>query len=238
MHHYTQDNRPLQIRTPLPKDDLLIERVSGHEGVSSLFCFQLDLLGENDTDVPFEKLVGQEATVMLEMPENRSRYISGIISWFSQGERGTVFTTYRAELVPSFWFLTRTVQSRIYQNMTVPDILGDVLKALNPQYEWQDAFDPREYCVQYRESDFNFASRLMEEEGIRYFFTHGASGHRMVISNKQLVYPDVNEPSSVKYGDPSNRTASIDGQSSRNCVQGAVVFGTIRFNFLENIWQQ
>jgi type VI secretion system secreted protein VgrG len=84
-------------------------------------------------------------------------------------------------------------------NSTVPDILSEVLSSLNPRYEWEGKFEPRDYCVQFRETDFNFASRLMEEEGIYYFFEHSAGNHQMVVTNKPQTHPTVEEPSTVIY---------------------------------------
>jgi type VI secretion system secreted protein VgrG len=196
---YTQADRPIQITTALQENDLLIEKLAGQEFVSSLFSFQVDLLASNSTDVPFEKLLGQEATVRLQLPDNRERYFSGIINWVNQGVRGNVFTPYRAALVPKFWILTRTSQSRIFQNLSVPEILRDVLQALDPVYQIKGQFHAREYCVQYRESDFNFASRLMEEEGIYYYFVHNKGGHRMIVSDQIQVHPDVQEPTSISF---------------------------------------
>lgn len=200
MHRYTQANQPLAVRTPLSPDDLLIERFWGQEAVSSLFTFHLDLLAENDTAIPFEKLIGEEATVELRLPQNQKRYFSGMIRSFSQRSRGSVFTVFHAELVPRFWLLTRKAQSKIYpMNSTVPDILKEVLSDLNPQFDWEGSFEPRDYCVQYRETDFNFASRLMEEEGISYYFNHLTDRHQMVVTNKSRTHPDVDQPSRVFY---------------------------------------
>src|SRR5437588_127803 len=81
------------------------------------------------------------------------------------------------------WLLTKRAQSRIFQHQSVPDILKKVLTGVDVAYEIQGTFEPRDYCVQYRETDFHFASRLMEEEGIYYFFKHTANGHKMVLAN-------------------------------------------------------
>jgi type VI secretion system secreted protein VgrG len=203
MHKFTQDNRLIAVRTPLDKDDLLLESFSAQEKISGLFIVQLDLLAENETDIPFEKLLGQEATVELRLPQNRKRHFSGIISRFSQGTRDTVFTKYRAELVPKFWLLTRSAQSRIFPGssspLSVPKILEKVLEAINPTHDFDGNFEPRNYCVQYRETDFNFASRLMEEEGMYYFFKHGPNSHEMIVTNKSQTHPAVDSPSAVIY---------------------------------------
>ncbi|HEY0006586.1 MAG TPA: type VI secretion system tip protein TssI/VgrG, partial [Pyrinomonadaceae bacterium] len=100
------------------------------------------------------------------------------------------FTSDRLEVVPQFWLLTRRAQSRIFQHLSVPEILKKVLGPLNVSFQLQGTFHPRDYCVQYRETDFNFASRLMEEEGICYFFKHTAGGHQMVVANTPQSHPD------------------------------------------------
>src|SRR5436853_3834 len=193
MPTYTQDNRPLSVRTPLGKDVLLLVGLTGHEAISRLFSFQLDLLAEDASKVKFDKLLGQKITVALKLPNEKERYFNGICNRISQGGRseGEVFTAYHLEIVPQFWLLTRRSQSRIFQHVNVPDILKSVLEGLDVTFEIQGTFHPRDYCVQYRESDFAFASRLMEEEGIYYFFKHSAEGHQMVLGNSPTTYPAV-----------------------------------------------
>jgi type VI secretion system secreted protein VgrG len=196
---YTQVHRPMAVTTPLGPDALLLIGFAGQEGISRPFKFELDLLAENKTTVAFDKLLGQNVTVALELPDGKDRYFSGIVSRFSQGQRDARFTEYQAEVVPRLWLWTRRVQSRIFHQTTVPDILKNVLEGLDVTYEIQGTFHPRDYCVQYRESDFAFASRLMEEEGLYYFFKHTAGGHTMVVANTPQSHPDVPGPSKVTY---------------------------------------
>jgi len=198
MPTYIEADRPLTVTTPLGKDDLLLIGFNGQEAISQLFEFQLELIAENDTVIPFEKLLGQKVTIHVAMPGGKQRHFSGICSSVAQGERDTTFTDYRMEVVPQFWFLTKRAQSRIFQQMTVPDILKRVLEGLDVVFEIQGTFYPRDYCVQYRESDFNFACRLMEEEGIYYFFKHAQDGHRMVLANTPQGHPPIVEPSTVR----------------------------------------
>ena len=98
-----------------------------------------------------------------------------------KGGRDVVFKTYRLEVVPQFWLLTRNRRSRLFQQKTIPDVLKKVLTGLDVSYELQGDWKIREYVCQYQESDFNFACRLMEECGIYYFFKHSQGGHQMVI---------------------------------------------------------
>ncbi|QEH33324.1 Phage-related baseplate assembly protein [Aquisphaera giovannonii] len=194
---YTQVKRPIAVTTPLGPDVLLLQAVSGTESLSGLFSFRLELLAESETEIPFEKVLGQSATVSFLTADGDERYINGILSRFSQGRRvpsglGPGFLTcYYAELVPRAWLLTRRTQSRIFQQMTVPEILKQVLTGLDAAYQLQGTYKARDYCVQYRESDFAFASRLMEEEGIYYFFQHEPGGHKMVVGDTPQSHDDV-----------------------------------------------
>ncbi|MGB9178284.1 MAG: type VI secretion system tip protein TssI/VgrG, partial [Pyrinomonadaceae bacterium] len=199
MAKYSQANRPMAVTTPLGPDALLLTGFTGQEAISRLFNFQLDLLAENNQDVAFDRLLGQKISVRLSQPNGKQRYFSGICARVSQGLRDQIFTSYRVEVVPQFWLLTHRAQSRIFQHISVHDILKKVLAGLDVAYELQGTFEPRDFCVQYRETDFNFASRLMEEEGIFYFFRHTADGHQMVIANTPQAHKEVPEFSSINF---------------------------------------
>ena len=174
MATYTQTNRLISVTTPLGTDVLLLVEFLAQEGISQLFQYRLELLAPNDkvSQVDFSKLVGQKIGVQLTLPGDKKRHFHGICNRVSQGEPDEHLTAYTMEVVPQFWLLTRKSQSRIFQQLAVPDILKKVLKGLDVEYKLQGSFEPRNYCVQYRESDFDFASRLMEEEGIYYYFEH------------------------------------------------------------------
>ena len=186
-----QPANPITVTTPLGPDVLLLTEFTGHEAMSQLFSFYIEMIAERGKEVPFEKLLGQKITVTLSLPENKKRFFSGICKRVSQGHRDKTFDSYRVEVVPQFWLLTKRAQSRIFQHLTVPDILAKVLQGLDVVYEITGTFQPRDFCVQYRETDFNFASRLMEEEGIYYFFKHSGNGHQMVVTDKALGHPDM-----------------------------------------------
>src|SRR5271165_1227723 len=181
---YTQTDRALKIDTPLGPDKLLLRALSGQETISQLFRFQLDLLSEDDS-ISFDGIVGKNVTLHLEIADG-VRHWNGFISHFSQGTRDERFASYRAEMVPWTWFLTRTADCRIFQNKTAPDIIQKIFTDLGFQdYQLQlhNSYRIRDYCVQYRETDFNFVSRLMEEEGIYYYFEHEPGKHTMVLAD-------------------------------------------------------
>src|SRR5262249_15702580 len=139
------------------------------------------------------------------MPDGGQRYINGIVNRFSEGGQvpGTkgkpTFTRYHAEVVPQFWLWTKKLRSRIFQQKSVPDILKEVLAGLDVDFRRQGEFRPRDYWVQYQESDFAFACRLMEDEGICYFFSHSANGHTLVLANAAQGHPHVPGPSQLHF---------------------------------------
>jgi type VI secretion system secreted protein VgrG len=203
MPPYTQTNRPLQVTTPLGDNVLLVTGFRGSEELSNLFSFEFTLIAENSTTIDFSKLVGNGIALSVatlgEGGATEWRYINGICARFSQGNRNEEFTSYYAEVVPQVWLLTRRFQSRIFQQKSVPDILKEVLQGFDCDFQLRGQYEHREYCVQYRETDFDFASRLMEEEGIFYFFKHTESGHKMIIADSSAAHIDVPGLTKAKY---------------------------------------
>ena len=191
---YSQDHRLIAVDTPLGKDVLLLQELTGSEGISSLFSYELNLLAYENESVVFKDIVGQKVTITLHLPDGTPRYINGYVSRFTQGETDKrLFTHYHAQVVPWLWFLTRQADCRIFQNLAVPDILSQVFNL----FEFKDfrlslknSYPQLEYCVQYRETAFNFVSRLMEEFGIFYYFDHSTQGkHTMVLADQSNTLP-------------------------------------------------
>lgn len=205
MSNITQRNRLLSISTPLEEDFLLINRLSAREEVSSLFSFEIELLheekepGYEPTVIDPEHLLGQAVAIDINQRDGTTRTLSGIVNHFSQGHRDTRFSYYNATVVPPVWLLTQRSQSRIFQHQSVPDILREVLAGFDVSYELQGSFKPRNYCVQYRETDFDFVSRLMEEEGIYYLFEHTGKENRMIIANTPQSHPDCPSKSDIPF---------------------------------------
>jgi type VI secretion system secreted protein VgrG len=187
----SQANQPLELVTQFGKDALLITSFSGGEGISRLFSYSINAIADAKKEIAFDKQLGQKATVRLTLPGGKQRFFNGIVIRMSQGDSDEHYTTYQMEMVPHAWLLTKKAQSRIFQQMSIPDILKKVLAGIDVVWQIDGTFHPRNYCVQYRETDFNFASRLMEEEGIYYFFTHAADGHKMVVANTPGSHPDM-----------------------------------------------
>jgi type VI secretion system secreted protein VgrG len=181
----TQQTHHIAIETPLGQDVLVLRAFTGIEAISTPFRFHLDLVSENDS-ITFDQIAGNNVTVRIALANGSPRYWNGVISRFTQGSRDRVGTSYRAEMVPRLWFLSQRQDCRIFQDLTVVQIIKQIFEtaALQPvEYKLQGEFPKREYCVQYRETDFNFVSRLMEESGIFYFFKHEEGKHTLVLGN-------------------------------------------------------
>jgi len=180
-----QAHREVALSTPLGEEVLLLASFSGVEHLGRRFEYDLELLSENHA-IKYDDILGQNVTIRLTMSGDRTRYFNGYVSRFMQTGRLGRVTQYRATVVPWLWFLTRTSDCRIFQDMKVPDIIKKVFRdrgftdfddRLSQNYrQW-------EYCVQYRETDFNFVSRLMEQEGIYYYFTHENRKHTLVFAD-------------------------------------------------------
>lgn len=228
MPDFVQTNRLLQITTPLGANKLLATGFHGSEGISQLFSFNAECLADNKTDVDFSKLMGQSITVALRMADEKTfRYFNGICVCSSQGESDQEFASYQLEIVPKFWLLTKRTQSRIFQHITVPDILKKVLVGFPVKFELTGTYEPRDYCVQYRESDYNFASRLMEEEGIFYFFLHENGVHTMVVADSQDSFRDMPFKNEVTYknlqqGNPQKEDFIYKMNKSQQLTSGKV----------------
>ena len=186
---YSQYNRLMHITTPLGPDRLLLSAFCGREALSELFRFRLDLLAARPLPVPFEEILGQPAGIHVGLPNGLSRPFHGIISRFVQEQQDDTFTHYRAELVPKPWLLTRRTNSRVFQRRSVPEILQAILQEFDFSLQLAAEYPRRDYTVQYDETDFDFISRLMEEEGIGYFFRYEDDRHEMVIfdNSRQLA---------------------------------------------------
>jgi len=209
---YTQKNRGIAIHTILPDDTLLLQRFSGSEGVSQLFSFDLHLLSERD-DLSFDDLIGQPATIRIRLADKSDRYWNGVISHFSQERSGQRLTSYRARLVPWFWLLTQTADCRIFQKKTVPQIVKDIFEEFgfrDSSFELYGEFEKRDYCVQYRETYFNFISRLLEDEGIYYFFEHNKTKHTLVLANYPYAYKSCLHQATAQYGVSTTATRTQD----------------------------
>ncbi len=203
MPNRTQDDRAIGIETPLGKDVLLLKGFSLNEEMGRPFTAQLDLRSEKP-DIDFNQIIGKNVTIRLNLSTGAKRFINGYIARFSQEEaegEGTA-NKYRATLVPWFWFLSRTADCRLFQNKKIPDIIKEIFgeyKFADFEFRLTGTYQPKEYVVQYRESAFNFVSRLLEHEGIYYFFKHEKGKHLMILTDSPAKHEAPASGEEVKF---------------------------------------
>ena len=190
---------------------LLFRRMHATEELGQLFRYELELLSENaSTDL--RQLLGTPMSVKLMTDDGFTRYFHGIVAEAEQTGFETVsrvrYTAYRVVLVPKPWLLTRKVDCRIYTAKSVPTIVKDLLGEIgyaDVKLSLSGDYAARDYCVQYRESGLNFISRLLEQEGIYYFFTHSASRHTMVLADALGAHAATGGFEAVPYCPPAQR---------------------------------
>ncbi|WP_410497874.1 type VI secretion system Vgr family protein [Chitinibacter sp. S2-10] len=196
-----QSMRLLGFDSALGSNALQVESFSGEECLSGLFHFTVKLAAEND-ELDFAKLLGEPASLKIKLPDQTERIWHGIVGRFAQiGNEGNK-NQYQAELLPWFWLLQHTQDSRIFQQLSVPDIVEKVFKARGFQdfrFSLSQSYAVREYCVQYRESDFAFVSRLLEEVGISYYFEHSQDKHTLVLVDANSAFKPCPVKDSVPY---------------------------------------
>jgi len=195
----TQDNQYFKVSTPLGKDKLIFRHLQGNEKLSELFEYTVEAISETN-NLAFDSIVGKPVGVTLEFTNSYKRYIHGIATAFTQAKSDktpdaeTHLTVYHITLRPWFWFLTLTKNCQIFQNMSTPEIIKAIFKELGFS-DFKDSlkgtYTKREYCVQYDETAFSFVCRLMEDDGIFYFFEHTESKHTLVLADDLSVHQNV-----------------------------------------------
>jgi type VI secretion system secreted protein VgrG len=231
------DNRTLQLQTPLGKDVLLPERIEILERLSQPFQWNLALLSESG-ELNSDDILGKDVTLSYKLPTGHgTRYFNGFVTEFSQSGYRKRLHEYRATARPWLWFLTRTADCRIFQHKSVPAIFEQVVKHYGftgYRLKLSGNHPAWDYCVQYRETDFNFISRLLEQEGIHYFFEHSAGRHVMVLCDDSTTLGTVTDYAEVPYfssdaGAASPRDHFDDWSVSRSVQPG--VYVTSDFDF-------
>lgn len=232
---YTQTQHRLKITTPLGDDKLLLRSLQGEESISGLFQFTVELVSE-DAAIDFSQIVGKSVTITIDRPGTTEQYINGVVGRFAQAGRDSRLVTYYADIHPWLWLLTKVSNSQIFQNKSVPDIVKAMFDDLGfTDYEdsLTGTYQPREYCVQYQETAFNFVSRLLESEGIFYYFEHDTSSHKLVLADDATAYGALAGMSSVRLWQ------SMPGAPSDDVVTGCTLeqhvvsgkYQTVDFNF-------
>jgi len=198
---FNQASRLAKITSPLGPDVLLLNGMGGGEELGRLFTYELQLTSL-DANIDLNQLLGKPMSVGVQLADGGERHFHGIVARCSQNIDQGQFASYQVILRPWFWLLSRTSDCRIFQNLSIPQIIKQVFRDLGfsdfedalsrPYREW-------EYCVQYRETSFDFVSRLMEQEGIYYFFRHEQDRHVLVLADAYGAHTTVPGYASIPY---------------------------------------
>ncbi|MEM6673234.1 MAG: type VI secretion system tip protein VgrG [Planctomycetota bacterium] len=199
---FTHANRLLHVDTPLGDDVLLLEALDGSEAFSQGYEFRLDLLSHEEGIDPLQ-VVGQSISFQVMSAGSAVRQWNGIVRRFSRGGlHPSGMRSYQAIVVPWTWVLSKRSGCRIFQEMSVVDIACQVFDDAGfSDYETSGvtgSYPPLTYCVQYRETDLEFVMRLLEEEGIFFFFRQEEGRHVLVLADGSGAYSPC-EQSEVPY---------------------------------------
>jgi len=215
----SQKHRELAIETTLGEDVLLLISFSGTEQLGRLFEYKLELASE-DYQIKPESIVGENVSIRLNLGDKGVRYFNGYVSHFTQLTSSGQLARYRATVVPWLWFLTRVADCRIFQEKKVPDIIEQIFRDhgfTDFENGLSGTYPKWEYCVQYRETDFNFISRLMEQEGIYYFFKHENGKHSLVLADSASAHEPYPEFGELEYH-PADK-----GTTTEECISDWIV---------------
>jgi type VI secretion system secreted protein VgrG len=205
--NFTQNIQYFALTTKLDTspstDTFVLTQVDGEEAISRLFLYRLKMFSTNDK-VKLSDLIGQSATITIQLDDGTQRYITGIMTSceLSHYDDRDDVAYYEAELRPWLWLMTLSGDCKIFQNIAVPDIITQVCQAAGFQNVTKSlvkTYDKREYCVQYEESDFNFLARLMEREGIFYYFTHANGTLTLVLGDDASAFKPCASVSTLNY---------------------------------------
>ncbi|MBR8316025.1 type VI secretion system tip protein VgrG [Burkholderia dolosa] len=185
--------RLLRLRTSLSGDNALsIAAINGAEALSELPRYTLDLVAQNPS-IDLKDVLNRAMTVSIALQDGSERQIHGYVVKFGFERNDGGIAHYRAELVPWLWYLGKRVNSRIYQQATVLDVLHNVFADYGALVDYQthikQELKPEDYVVQFQESDLHFVSRLLERHGLFYYFEYRQDGHTLVIADDSISCP-------------------------------------------------
>lgn len=177
------NDRATVVRTPLGADTLTFTHLTGRDEVSRCFAYTVGFVS-SDPEIDPLKLLG--GAVSIEGESDPVRWFSGLVSEFRLTRIEDRLAFYEAVVRPWLWFLGNTTDCRIFQNMSVVEIVEKIFSKYGTakfEKRLQGSYPPRDYCVQFDETDLDFVQRLLEHEGIMYFFEHGDGEHKLILAD-------------------------------------------------------
>jgi type VI secretion system secreted protein VgrG len=228
----TQDNRQVSVTTALGTDELLFHALSGTEQLGRLSEFRVQLLSKNG-EQNASQLLGKPLTVSLDMTGELTRHWHGIVTRFScTGWEGD-YVSYEAVVHPWLWLLKRSSTCQVFQDQTVLEIVKEVCgKGIYAGVSLLSAellsgvYPKMPYCVQYRETDFDFVCRLLEDAGIYFFFTHEADKHTLVLADSFGAHQPIAGYQSLKFAGSRHENTLGEESVSDWSVSGEIQSGS------------
>ena len=226
----TETERPLELLSPLGENKLFIRQFHGAEQLGACFEYVLSL-HSSDHNLDPNKLLGEHVSIRMRCGGQPERFFDGICCEFGHtGSRGSM-ATYRMVLRPWLWLLSTRSDCRVFQKRTTIEILQDVVeKWEDPDFEIElRVSEPppvREFCVQYAESDLSFVMRLLEDDGLYFFFEHEEGKHRLILADEASAHkpvPGFEKLSARRWKSERKDAASIWGWSSNASVKSGGV---------------
>lgn len=205
------ETRAINAKTPLAESKLAFSTMSGFDLVSGCFAYTTNFITD-DIDIDANDVLGQGVTISVKS-DRGERFFHGLVDEFALTESGNERMEYVAVLRPWLWFLSKTSDNRIFQNMSVIDIVEEVFSAYplaNFEKRLQETYEPREYCVQYGESDLDFVQRLLGHEGIFYFFEHADGEHCMILVDAMAELAPIAGQEVLAYREDSDTGRDFD----------------------------
>lgn len=241
MTNHFQNNRA-DIFWQGPGDGLLVTELYTEDVISEIAVMKVFLVSQNGA-IPFADMIGRTTKVVIKCGEllDQDRFLSGIITNFHQGKTrfGNVETssnkwyTYEATVQSPIWILTRTFRSRVYQHRSTQRIVKEILAEHGVKSRWhlKEDLPKREYCVQYQETCFNFASRLLEDDGVSYFYDHQTQ--QMVFVDHKAGYTECSPDAQALYREGGELELAQGKEESITTLEYEERLGTAKFTARE-----
>lgn len=189
-----------QVSTVKAAGNLRFAKLAGEERLGEPFRYEVHMLSDRPS-IDLAQVLGQKLTLAMSLAESGTRHLNGVITRLSHVGRVGPYEHYLAIIRPNFWLLKQSADCRIFQNKSIPEVVKSVLSdfgiAVNDKLT--ESYPTIEYCVQYRESNFDFINRLLEKEGIYYFFTHSDGGHEMVLVDAASAHRNIFSTSKLPF---------------------------------------
>jgi type VI secretion system secreted protein VgrG len=230
----SQENRQISVKSALPADVLLFSSMNSSEQLGRLPEYRVQLLS-TDSDIKIGDVLGTPMCIDLELTGGTTRHFHGIVTRFCSTGWNGEYARYEAIIHPWLWLLKKSSNCRIFQGMTVPDIVKSVCSTYGGLVSLSAdgltaEYPALIYCVQYRETDFDFVCRLLEDAGIYFYFTCTDDSHTMVLADSYNTHEDIDGYDSLKFTNSKKSGGLIEETVSQWVASGEIQSSSYAMN--------